>query len=69
MQKLLKFLKKYGLEKQTSQTMAEFLEEAQQELNISFDGLKEMYNGLKYKQEYQKSNIPKLKYEIKKASL
>jgi len=62
MQKLLKFLKKYGLEKQTSQTMAEFLEEAQQELNISFDGLK-------YKQEYQKSNIPKLKYEIKKASL
>ncbi len=40
MQKLLKFLKKYALEKQTSQTMAEFLEEAQQELNISFDGLK-----------------------------
>ncbi|SFV58942.1 FIG001454: Transglutaminase-like enzymes, putative cysteine proteases [hydrothermal vent metagenome] len=66
MQKLFKFLNKYGLTKATSQTMESFLQEAQKELNISFIELNEIYNGLKYKKEYHKSDLLKLKYEIKR---
>ncbi|MDF1884423.1 DUF3488 domain-containing protein [Sulfurimonas sp. SAG-AH-194-C21] len=66
MQKLLKVLEKYDLEKQTSQTMESFLKEAEEKLNISFIRLNEIYNGLKYKKEHHKSDLLKLKHEIKR---
>lgn len=57
MQKLLKVLKKYGLEKQINQAMADFLQEAQKELNISFVTINEIYNGLRYKKEIKKASL------------
>lgn len=69
MQKLLKVLKKYDLEKKESETMQLFLQRAERKLNISLSAISESYHHLKYAQNDDEFNLNQLKLSIKKVLL
>ncbi len=66
MQKLLKFLQKFGVHKKPNKTMRELLEESEGKLNISFTKIDRLYHSLRYKKNYTKSELKELQEEIKK---
>jgi len=66
MQSLLNILKKYDLKKEDSETMQDFLQRSEKELNISLATISEIYHCLKYAKSDDKFTIKSLKLEIEK---